>query len=286
MENKEFPQIDRILDSIRASLKTELDSIKTELKADLKAEMDNLKTELKAEYDGIKTGAPIPPSAPPMRTPNESAFEGDLETREFKLSDFSSVNVGGAFEVEITHAESYSISVTADKGLFKNLNVAKEGDTLTIGHAKHIAWFSRITRPKARITMPLLKGLQLSGASRCKVSGFSSSENLKLSLSGASSIIGDVTAGDTECDLSGASKVELTGSAKDLVINASGANQTELGDFSVHNVAVRLSGANRTTIKMDGRLDARLSGASSLSYLGSPTMGEIRTTGASKISKK
>lgn len=286
MENKDFPQIDRIIESIRASLKTELDSIKTELKADLQAEIENIKAELKTEYDGTKTGASSSPSPSQATNTSESAFGGDLETREFAIKDFSSVQVGGTFEVEIIRSEEFGIKITADEGLFKNLNVVKDGDTLKISHAKHIAWFSRITRPKARITMTVLKGLQLSGASRCRVSGFSSTENFKLGLSGASSLSGEITAGDTEFDLSGAGKVELTGSAKDVVVNASGANQLELGAFSVNNAAIRLTGANRTTIKMTGRLDARLTGASSLSYIGSPVMGEIRTSGASRLGKK
>jgi hypothetical protein len=118
------------------------------------------------------------------------------------------------------------------------------------------------------------------------VNGFSSSEDFRLSLSGASSVTGEITAGDAQFDLSGASSAELTGSAKDVIINASGASQTELGGFSGHNVAVKLSGASRSTVKVEGRLDARLSGASRLSWIGNPVMGDIRTSGASTLGRE
>lgn len=40
------------------------------------------------------------------------------------------------------------------------------------------------------------------------------------------------------------------------------------------------------TSNLEGRLDAEVSGASSLQYLGDPTMGDINTSGASTINKK
>ncbi len=299
MENREFPQIDRILESIKASLKTELDSIKAELKTELKTEMASVKSELKAEIDSIKTGASVPPAAhepppppgppPPFNDfPESNMFhrESHKKTEEFTLRDFTGIEVGGAFEVEIVRSDSYSVSITAENELFRNLDVSKEQNTLRIRHSRHTGWRAQITRPKARITLPVLKELRLSGVTRGTVSGFSSSEAFKLSLSGASSLSGEMTTGDAELELSGATRVRLTGSAKDAVIEASGANHMELGDFSVHNAAVRLSGVSHCTLRMDGKLDARLSGHSHFGYIGNPMMGNIRTSGVSRLSKE
>jgi len=209
-----------------------------------------------------------------------------MKTEEFNFSDFTRVAVGGAFEVEVVCSNSYSVSVTADDSLFKNLKVTKEGETLKVGHSKHIGWRVRTSRPKAKITMPVLNGLKLSGASKGTVSGFSSSEDFKLNLSGASSVTGEITAGDAEFNFSGASSVELAGAAKNAVIEASGASRMELGGFSVHDAAIKLSGASRSTVKLDGTLSATLSGASKLSWIGNPIMGDIKTSGASTLSNK
>ena len=110
--------------------------------------------------------------------------------------------------------------------------------------------------------------------------------NVDLGASGASQITGDLSAADVNIDLSGASSVQLEGSGDDAVIKASGASSAKLAGFEVNNVDVNLSGASSGTINMDGRLDADLSGASSLSYIGEPTMGNINTSGASTLSKK
>lgn len=209
-----------------------------------------------------------------------------MKTEEFNFGDFTRVEVGHAFEVEVVQSDSYSVSITTDDNLFKNLKVSKEGETLKIGRSRHIGWRLRSTRPRARITMPVLKGLQLSGATKGTISGFNSSEGFKLNLSGASSVTGEITAGDAEFNFSGASSVELAGAAKNAVIEASGASRMELGGFSVHDAAIKLSGASRSTVKLDGTLNAMLSGASKLSWIGNPIMGDIKTSGASTLSNK
>jgi len=230
-----------------------------------------------------------------------------MKTEEFNFSNFTRVDVGGAFEVEVVQSDSFSVSITADDGLFKHLKVSKEGEALKVGRSIRSYVRPRFTLPKARVTMPELYGLKLSGASKAKVTGFSSPHDFSLGLSGASSLdIADVSAGDidfnivgasrvtgditasgnAEFNLSGASRVELVGSAKDVVIEASDASHVELGGFPVKNAKLKFKGACRGTVNMDGKLDANLSGASRLGWIGNPVMGDIKTFGASTLSKK
>lgn len=228
---------------------------------------------------------------------------GNLITEEYEFSDFTRVEVGSAFEVEVAQSNSYSVSITADDNLFDHIQVSKQGATLKI-RLKTATYVS--TNMKAEITMPQLKSLGLSGATRGTASGFGSTESLDIELSGASSldlvdmsvgdirldisgaskVIGDLTAGDISCDISGASTVQLEGSAGDIVVDASGASRVNLGGFMVGNADVSLSGAASGTVNLSGKLDANLSGASKLSYIGEPTMGSVNTSGASTLSKK
>ena len=231
---------------------------------------------------------------------------GNPVTQEFNFSDFTRVEVGSAFQVEIIQADSYRVSVTADDNLFEYIQVSKEGETLKIG-LKLLPLRPLFTTLRAEISMPRIYDLDLSGATRGTISGFSSTENLdnelsgasslnlvemsagdgKFALSGASRASGDITASDdARFELSGASKAELTGSANDMLIEASGASQLGLDNFPVRNVDIDLSGASRATVKLDGRLDADLSGASKLRYIGEPTMGDIHTSGGSSVNKK
>ncbi len=216
--------------------------------------------------------------------PGRLVGSGNLETEEYAFTDFNAVEISSAFEFEIEQSNSYSIEVTADDNVMEYVRVSQDGQTLKIG-LRTATWFGPVTL-KASVTMPELGGLEVSGASRGTVSGFSSTEDLAIKVSGASRVTGDITVGDVDFDISGASSVELDGSANDITADVSGASSLKLDDFTVSNANVDLSGASSGTINLDGRLDADLSGASRLRYIGEPTMGTIDTSGASTISQK
>ncbi len=204
---------------------------------------------------------------------------------EEKFTDFTIVEVGWGFEVEIMQSNSYSVSVTADDNLFDYIEVSKTDNRLTIGLKWGYSYQSVTLR--ARITMPDLHELQLSGGTHGTVEGFSSSHEFILGLSGGSHLSGDFkTSEDAQFTLSGGSQlIGLDGAANDLRISASGGSGLGLSDFSVHDASVNLSGGSSATINLDGRLDADLSDGSSLSYVGDPTMGDIKKSGGSTVEK-
>jgi hypothetical protein len=209
---------------------------------------------------------------------------GNLETEEYAFTNFTKVEISTAFEFEIKQSSSYSINVTADDNVIDYVQVSQDGQTLKIrlGTVPSL----RLVTLRASVTIPQLHGLTVSGASRGTVSDFSSTEGLNITISGASRVTGDITAGNVEFDISGASTVQLEGSANDMIAIVSGASHLNLDAFIVNNGDVNFSGASSGTVNLNGRLDANISGASRLWYIGEPTMGTIDTSGASRISKK
>ncbi|MFC1908060.1 head GIN domain-containing protein [Chloroflexota bacterium] len=208
---------------------------------------------------------------------------GPPRTQTYSFTDFTRVEVGYAFQVEVTQSDSYSIRITAPENLLSSIDVSKEGETLKIGLTQFI---SMIGTRKVEITMPDLRAINLSGATKGTINGFISSHDFNLVLSGASRLDGDLTVGDIDFDISGASTVELDGSAQDITVDVSGASHVKLANFSARNAAATLSGASNGTVNLSGELDANLSGASRLSYIGNPTMGAVIITGASTLSIK
>jgi hypothetical protein len=209
---------------------------------------------------------------------------GNFETKQYAFANFTRVEISSAFKFEIKQSSSYSINVTADDNVIDYVQVSQDGQTLRIRLVTVPSL--RLVTLRASVTLPQLHGLTVSGASRGTVSGFSSTEDLDITASGASRVTGDITAGDIEFDISGASTIQLEGAANDMVATISGASLFNLGDFVVNNADVNVSGASTGTINLTGRLDANISGASTLWYIGEPTMGDINTSGASTLSKK
>ncbi len=230
---------------------------------------------------------------------------GKLASWEFNYRDFTKVEAGYAFDIEINKADTYLVRISIDDNSYEHLDISQSGDTLYL-RLKPNYNYMNVTR-KATINLPDLESLGLSGASKAKISGgFSSSHAVDFDLSGASQVdIGSMKAGNTNFglsgaskasgsiemangrfDLSGASSLELEGSANDIDVEASGASHVELPDFSVVDADINLSGASDITINASGRLDGNLSGGSRLIYMGNPTMGSISASGGSTISKK
>lgn len=208
---------------------------------------------------------------------------GNLTTRNFDLSDFTEIAARSGFQLELVQSSTFSIEVTADDNVMDYIDVNRSGNTLKIRPQWNRSFRSVTLR--AKITMPDLSEIKLSGGSRASISGFSSSHDLSVGLSGGSSVTGDITAGDAYFDLSGGSQVNLQGVANDLDINGSGGSQLELEAFSVNNADISLSGGGRATINLDGILDVNLSGGSRVTYIGEPTLGDINLSGESTVSQ-
>ena len=240
---------------------------------------------------------------------NGEAETGETETRQYDFAEFTRVDIGSAFDYEIQQADTYSISITADSNLFDDIRVTKVGQTLDIGiefPGITVTIFNVAPKLQAVITMPQLQGLDSSGATQGTVTGFRSDQNLDVTVSGASMVeLEDIAVGDTvfdvsgagkvagaivvedlELEVSGASTVQLKGSANSLTIDGSGASHFKLANLRVGNADITLSGASDATINLAGRLDADLSGASTLEYIGEPTLGIMDITGASIVKRK
>ncbi|MBI4283278.1 MAG: DUF2807 domain-containing protein [Chloroflexi bacterium] len=237
------------------------------------------------------------------------AGSGKVITEEKDFTGFTDVEVGSFFEVDITRSDSYSVILSVDKSLLDYIDVSQAGGTLKISlQPRHVFTdFTLKTKPlKAKITMPVLFGLQLSGASHGTVSGFESSSTLSLRTSGANSLkIVDIKVGDANFNISGASKVsgnmtavnanlgvlgastiELSGSAKTMILQVGGASKVHLPDFFLQEADVDLSGASEATVNVKGRLDIVVSGASTFYFLSNPTIGNISVSGASTVKHK
>ncbi len=209
---------------------------------------------------------------------------GNVVTEDMEFADFTAVDAQNAFAVEISQSETFGVTIRVDDNILDLLDVSKAGDTLRIRLKPPVSL--RNATLEAEITMPDLQGLKLSGASRASVSGFRSSGQIDIDLSGASTLDGDLEAGEIDMHVSGASRVVLEGSATGLTIEASGASSLDLADFVVSTAEVDLSGASDATVNARERIDpVDVSGVSRLRYLGDPSLGDVSTSGASTVEK-
>ncbi len=210
---------------------------------------------------------------------------GNLKTENMAFTGFSVVEAGSAFQINITQSDHYGVKISAGEHVFDRIQVTQQGETLQFNVKPGLFFGS--SNCKAEITMPNLNSVDLSGASQGKADGFSSSNQFIAKLSGASTLeLTNFMVGNVTFELSGASHLTGNGMGSNLSSSVSGASNLDLTNFQVNDANLDLSGASHATVNLIGRLDAQASGASSLQYIGEPTLGIINTSGLSTVNKK
>jgi hypothetical protein len=141
----------------------------------------------------------------------------------------------------------------------------KEGQTLVVRLAQ--GSYRLKEPPQVSIQLPVLEGIEISGAARARIDGFDSDRPFHAKASGAGVLEGSIRSGDAGFDLSGASVVKLEGSSRKTQLLGSGASRFELANWRVQG---------------DG-LVIELSGASLARLSGSARAATIRAEGASHL---
>ncbi len=208
---------------------------------------------------------------------------GNLETREMDFSGFSKIEVGSVFKATVVKSEDYSVTLHLDDNVFPYLRaIQKEGRLILDLH--DVDSTQNLTL-KAEIAMPDLEAAVISGVSSAEISGFELDHAVEFDVSGVSHLSGNISAGDVKCTLSGVSKISLSGSGGDLDADVSGTSNFELSNFTSHNADINIDGVSNGIVNVSGTLNANLSGASTLRYLGTPLIGDVSTSVGSSLIK-
>lgn len=188
---------------------------------------------------------------------------GTVRSEARDISDFSSIDVGGVFQVELTAQKDFAVEVEADDNLLQYVKTEVRGGKLEISMEKRVSTKNPI---KVRISAPNIESIEASGASSVKAVNL---KNTELGI-----------------DTSGASRVELLGEAERLNVEVSGASRINAKDLQTVNADVDASGASYVELSVSGSLSSKSSGASRIVYKGTPTSVEKKTSGAGSITQE
>jgi hypothetical protein len=234
---------------------------------------------------------------------------GNIVTQEMDFEDFDEVEISDAFVVKITQGDEYRVILEVDEASLPYLDVHQRGDTLRIRLTPRTVfsfWNINLNSElRAEITMPNLVGLEAHDAARVTVSGFRTGDDVRLEVSDASTLEGDIESGDTRIsasdastiDLEGnrgdvdveardASRITLTGEGGNATIRVADASDVDMSEFPVGDASVEANDAGTVTVNVSGTLDAEATDGSRITYFGDPTIGTIRSTDDSTIAAR
>lgn len=216
----------------------------------------------------------------------KTVYDANAELRN--VGSFHTIQLSNAFTVTITQGDEEGVAVSAsDVAETQNIKTKVEDGVLKIWYQLDKKWSRKNTKLRAYISVKNLEAIRASGACDIKIEGTLNAANLKIDLSGASDLSGQVNVSNQlVARLSGASDLTLKGNADNVDIDVNGASEVKAFDFNTANCKIEASGASSVQISVAKELSAQLSGASSVRYKGTAMIKDIKTSGASSISRR
>ena len=215
----------------------------------------------------------------------------NAEVREAKA--YHGIKVSNAFDVYLTQSTDEGVAVSASETKYREkIKVEVKDGILNVWYDNEGRWSTGNKKLKAYISFKQIDQLNINGACDVYVSGTLKSKELTIKLTGASDLKGTSGGGklqidgELNIDLSGASDMNLTGTAEKLSIEASGASSFKGFDFITNYCDAHATGASDITITVNKELSAHATGASDVHYKGDGVIRDIKTSGASSVSKR
>ena len=215
----------------------------------------------------------------------------DTNAEPRNLSGFHAIKISNAFTVYISQGNEDAVAISASKAEYREKIITKvENGVLIIRFDDDKkfwkGWNGDKTKLKAYISVKKIDRLDVSGACDVFFEEGISSEDLTVRLSGASDLKGKIDAKKLSFDISGASDATISGNAAELSIEASGASDFKGFDMTTNYCTAEASGASSVNITVNKELNAKASGASSVRFKGEGLIRDVKTSGASNVTRK
>lgn len=180
-----------------------------------------------------------------------AAFAQSVEN-SFDFKDFNRISVSGVYHLYVTVGEQYGVTVLGPASEMERVDVGLKGSTLRLGLRDRRFGERRVKNDglQARITLPSLTGLHMSGVVDGEVYG----------------IVGD----SFDVTVSGVGEMRLYGECGRLRAEVSGVGGLDGAGLKCRDVRVVVSGVGKASVFASEAVDAVVSGMGDITVLGSP----------------
>lgn len=203
---------------------------------------------------------------------------GEIVKQERQVGTFNKVKISGAQDAILMNGEQYSVVIETNQNLLEHISVVIQDGNLWIDY-KNIKHYDRM---KFYITAPEFNKVAVSGASDVKSVDTLRGTKLWVSGIGASDVNLIVDYESIQSKASGASDITLSGNATSHVAEVSGASNIIAKAMKTETTNIRASGASSCFVEARSSLTYRVSGSSTVKYVGTPETLIIQDDKATK----
>ena len=204
-----------------------------------------------------------------MEQPVEEPVVDDGRSEVRDVRDFQEVALEGVGTLVIAQGDSESLTIEAEPRVLRRIETEVSNGRLTIRPDRSFETREPITY---HLMVIQLTAIELAGAGRIEASQLST-DQLRLGGSGAGAVIvNELIANTLDVTASGNLTAELAGAVDTQIVTLSDAGSYAASNLSSRVASITASGASQAIINVSESLDARVSGASRVEYIGNPTV--------------
>jgi hypothetical protein len=194
------------------------------------------------------------------------------------VGEFTGIKAGGVFTITVVPGSTSAVKVSAEESVINNIKTEVKDGMLTISTDGKV----KTEKPmNIMVTVRELKKVDISGAA--KLSGTTEMATDKMDISASGQVQLPVKVSELNIDASGAGKVTLSGTAGSVKAEMSGAADLKAYELEAGSATITASGASNARINVKESIIAESSGASSVTYKGSPTAKTINKSGSGSV---
>ena len=187
---------------------------------------------------------------------------GKRELQKRQVPAFTSISTNGAFTIEVTCQKDLSLEIEGDENVLGFVKSEVSSNILRLENSQSYS----VSEPiMVRISMPNLEGLAVNGAGHITVKGMNNEK--------------------FEIDSNGAPTITVAGKTKMVDVSASGAGKVDAQNLHATRAVVDARGVAKVDVDVSDQLDVEISGPSSVTYNGNPTVNK-NIHGPGKLTRK
>jgi hypothetical protein len=187
---------------------------------------------------------------------------GKMVSESRPVSGFTSLELAGSADVEVSFGETESVVVEAEDNILPLVETEVRGSTLVV-RLKPLTSISTTRGIHVTVTMKELESASLPGSGQIVI------ENLQAEQVGFG--------------LYGSGKIIADGAVDELVATLSGSGNIECGDLQADSVSVKISGSGNAEVYASESLDASISGSGNIKYNGDPEEVNKSVSGSGEV---
>jgi hypothetical protein len=202
--------------------------------------------------------------------------------QSYNLSGFNAVAFGVPGTCHVQQGSRFKVEIDGDEDDLDRLEVEVKGNRLVIS-TKRGNWNWNSGKIEARITMPEIEGLSVSGSGELVTNGRLNVADLDMSVSGSGDLRVELDGSLIEASISGSGKIIAGGTATEIDLSISGSGKFDGEDLKAQKVKARISGSGNAKVYASEEVDATISGSGTVYYKGDPERKFSKASGSGKL---